>query len=187
MSWSRTPTSRSGERRRPRASLMRRGERRGCLATSRTAGASGPSPSKKPSSCLSRLRRRRMHGSCAGRPSSQSCARTFFWPAQTSRLTFLNGITLQASPRIAPRILRPWVSFGQGSRSTGSMGRTFFAWARGEEVRRNPRGSRAQSQTPRLVGLGHGAAGAFDESGAIRTGSYHKWLAEQQKIDGKHF
>ena len=47
-------------------------------------------------------------------------------------------------------------------------------------VKRNPK-------HPDFVGLGHGTSGALDESGAVRTGQYHQWLAEQQKIDGMKF
>ena len=47
-------------------------------------------------------------------------------------------------------------------------------------VRRNPK-------HPDFTGLSHGTAGSLDESGGVRTGGYHDWLAEQQKIDGRQF
>ena len=36
------------------------------------------------------------------------------------------------------------------------------------------------------MGLGFGTSGSLDESGAVRTGSYHEWMAEQQKGYGKY-
>ena len=45
-------------------------------------------------------------------------------------------------------------------------------------VKRNPK-------HPDFVGLGFGTQSNVDESGAIRTGAYHDWLAEQQKVDGR--
>ena len=45
-------------------------------------------------------------------------------------------------------------------------------------VKRNPK-------HPDLMGLGFGTQTTLDESGAIRTGAYHEWLAEQQKVEGR--
>ena len=45
-------------------------------------------------------------------------------------------------------------------------------------VRRNPK-------HPDYSGLGHGTSSKVDESGAIRTGGYHEWLSEQQRIEGR--
>ena len=45
-------------------------------------------------------------------------------------------------------------------------------------VKRNPK-------HPDFMGLGFGTQTTLDESGAIRTGAYHEWLAEQQKVEGR--